>query len=266
MPLNIYIASTRELPFVISDPAYKVIQVGAFPGCRRFAAFADDTGDNIASKNQFYCELTALYWMWKNRKCDNILGLCHYRRYFFLQGAPKLLAKKVTYDINEMQDNLSTKDVPAILEHYDIIAPVKVFFDCSVETQYKNCQRANDFVVMKDVVSKLYPEYGKVMNKVFLGRGLYPYNMFISKKIIFDQYMQWLFNILLEIEKHITIPYGDIDQRRVFGYLAERLFSLYVEYNKLKVKEVPIIYLADKKELVGDEYQHLRYFFRKYLV
>jgi hypothetical protein len=41
----------------------------------------DNTGDNISEKNPLYCELTGVYWAWKNLECD-VTGLVHYRRYF----------------------------------------------------------------------------------------------------------------------------------------------------------------------------------------
>ena len=62
------------------DPVYLPVQVGAtdsiVTGYQR-----DDEGDNISLKNSMYCELTGLYWAWKNLSCD-YLGLVHYRRYF----------------------------------------------------------------------------------------------------------------------------------------------------------------------------------------
>ena len=47
----------------------------------------DNTGDNISSKNREFCEMTGIYWIWKNlSKFENVshVGHMQYRRHFYL--------------------------------------------------------------------------------------------------------------------------------------------------------------------------------------
>ena len=70
----------------IALPAIKgleLIQVGA--GEENFAALRDNTGDNIADRNNAWSENTAFYHIWKNQPADDAIGFCHYRR-FLLPG------------------------------------------------------------------------------------------------------------------------------------------------------------------------------------
>ena len=82
--INILVA-THKPDKVYQDSIYTPIHVGK--SLSRFKEemkniIGDDTGDNISTKNPYYCELTAIYWAWKNLPNTRIKGLCHYRRYF----------------------------------------------------------------------------------------------------------------------------------------------------------------------------------------
>lgn len=60
------------------DALYTPIQVNAQKN-KDLGYLKDNEGDNISFKNNNYCELTAMYWAWKNLSCD-IIGINHYRR------------------------------------------------------------------------------------------------------------------------------------------------------------------------------------------
>ena len=152
-----------------------------------------------------------------------------------------------------------------LFEEFDIILPVAVYFPMGVENQYNSFHRKEDFDLMKKVVCELYPDYRASLDNVSNRTDCYCYNMFITRKEVFCGYMEWLFPILFELENRINIPYNDSYQRRVFGFLAERLLNVYVDYQSLKVKQLPIIYLADEKECLKDVYKKtkLKKAFRK---
>lgn len=78
--IKIIIASHKKYKNSCEE-MYIPIQVGAEGKEKIEGYIQDNTGENISSKNPYFCELTGLYWAWKNLDADYV-GLVHYRRYF----------------------------------------------------------------------------------------------------------------------------------------------------------------------------------------
>jgi lipoate-protein ligase A len=122
--------------------------------------------------------------------------------------------------------------------------PYKQYVNEGLKEYYSIKHSRKDFQLLEQAVKELYPEYSNSFDIVMNGHKFYGYNMFISKKKIFSEYMKWLFTILSYVEKRIVIS-DDPYQARVFGFMAERLFTLYVYHNNLRVYELPIVYLDE---------------------
>ena len=222
----VLIACHKKYP-IPNEEGYLPIEVGAelhdsvIPGCIK-----DNTGDNISNKNKEYCELTALYWAWKNLNSEAI-GLVHYRRYF----ESVMFSRKVV-SIDHIRRRLSI--APVVLpqrRHYLIETNY---------SQYIHAHHQEDLMITREVISDIYPEYLDVYDGEMLKRSGHRFNMFIMTKELFDSYCQWLFDILFEVEKRLDISTYDSYNSRVFGFIAERLIDVWITKNSISYTELPV--------------------------
>ena len=190
----IYVITHKNFKKVITDNFYKTLLVGADGNSADGCDEKDNTGDNISLKNPSYCELTGLYWIWKNT-CDDIVGVCHYRRYFadsFIPDKKKLL---------------SGEDVKRYMKDFDIILPHKRFFDGKNALEfYGKYHNIEDWQRMVEVVGNLYPEYIPDIEWFGKEKKGYCYNMFITTRENMYLYCKWHHNNLKICEKNVYNP------------------------------------------------------------
>ena len=192
----------------------------------------DDSGDNISSKNPYFCELTALYWIWKNSDTD-AAGLCHYRRYFA--------------SLSEKRKILSNEEAMHLLGFYDVLLskPRNYLIETNY-TQYANAHHAADLDLARDIISEKYPDYIPFFDKRMAMTTGHRFNMLITRKELLDQYCSWLFDILFDLESRLDISEYSERDRRVFGFVAERLLDVWVDANGLRTAELPYIFIGNE--------------------
>lgn len=181
------------------------------------ADFYDNTGDHISFKNPNRCEMTAHYWVWKNRMDtdDEYVGIYHYRRTLELSDV----------DLRKIAEN----DV-------DIVLPYPMVHYPNAGIHHTWYIPEKDWDLMKRIVSDIYPEYGKRFDAVFDVPEFYNYNMMLAKKQVFMDYCAWLYPILDRIEE-LSDPKGEDRHDRYTAYMSESLETLYfmTNLNKLKI-------------------------------
>ena len=253
MNIKILVATHKKY-WMPKDDIYIPLHVGR-DGKADLGYIGDNSGENISAKNANYSELTGLYWAWKNIKCDYI-GLCHYRRYFAGKNLHTNNAEKKKAVI------LHRQDYEKLLREYDVILPVKRnYYIETVRSQYEHAHNKRDINEAEKIVTELYPEYSEAFAKVMGRTKLHILNMFVMNKALFDEYCSWLFSILFELEKRIDITNYNKYEARVFGFISERLFNVWLEKQQLKVKEVPVVNL-EKVNWVRKIYKFLKRKFR----
>ena len=224
----IYIATHKKFN-VPNLENYIPIQVGAY-NKKKLGYLCDDTENNISYKNPNFCELTGLYWVWKNVK-DEYKGLVHYRRYFGKTVIGKNVKKIYTYN-----------SLIKMLDNVDIILPyVESFKQNAKEELLRECCTKEIFDILERIIKSNYPEFSNAFDKYFCQNKSVLFNMMFCRAKIFDEYCEWLFGILFELEKNIDISNLNDYQKRLFGFLSERLLNIWILQKGYTYKNINII-------------------------
>lgn len=195
----------------------------------------DNIGENISLKNPYYCELTGLYWAWKNLNVRYI-GLVHYRRHFSM-------LKKLPKDIQSRVDNvLKYEDLEKILATTDIILPKKRnYYIENLYSHYKHTMYIEPLDETEKILKEKHPEYVEEFEKLHKRTSAHMFNMFIMKKEILDKYCTWLFDILFDLEKRVAPSKYDNFHARYLGRISELLLDVWINTNNLSYKEINVI-------------------------
>lgn len=197
----------------------------------------DNTGDNISEKNSEFCELTGLYWAWKNLKAEYI-GLAHYRRHFVMKRKGDKWDKVANKKFIDYEFEKHGADV--------ILPKPRNYFIETNYSQYVHAHHAEDLDTTKAIIEELYPEYLDSWNAVMESTKGHRFNMFIMKYDLFCNYMEWLFGILFELEKRLDISDYTDNDKRVFGFVAERLLDVWIDTNMIDYLELPVEFMENE--------------------
>lgn len=220
---------------------------------------SDNTGDNISAKNNSFCELTALFWIWKNLDLieSQYIGLSHYRRYFVLplksQHLLKRFRKTHTYfaPLNNITLEIvaSTKLKMALVKNLNenkviLPTPYRTFINneycANIKDHFIYHHVTEDWILMEETVMELYPDYRDSFKRFQNAKKTSGFNMFVGNKGFINDYCTWLFKIIFALEKKVKISEYSY-QSRLLGFFSERLLNLFILHHKIQTAEIPIL-------------------------
>jgi hypothetical protein len=151
----------------------------------------DDTGDNISKLNRQYGEMTAVYWAWKNpEKLGNpdYIGLYHFNKYFNLldDESYKIHFKYSSFDDTLYKDiGQCDEKIHKIIKDIDIIGVIPWYNNIYVPCRYSATEPLYNILENKT--------YAAVHKEMKPHRIHVPFNMFIMKWSLFNEYCEYIF-------------------------------------------------------------------------
>ena len=205
----------------------------------------DDEGENISALNPYFCELTGLYWAWKNISSDYI-GLAHYRRHFSYHPHSK----------DKWDAVLKKSEIENDLGQVKVFVPEKRHYWIeTLYSHYAHTHYASQLDETRRIIEERYPEYVNSFDKAVKRRWGYMFNMMIMERGAFDAYCSWLFDILFELRTRIGKEAEeslDRFQGRFYGRISEIILNVWLEeqlrvgkIKRAEIKEIPFTHMEE---------------------
>ena len=252
---------------ILDNPVYIPLQVGkALHPDIDLGMRCDNEGDNISDENGYLCELTALYWIWKNVKAD-AKGLFHYRRILDTDHHPMVNVRMAYRSVVRRKylpviecaaarfaaiADRTAEELPRLLESHDIVTTKRSVSRLRIRNFFM-LAGAELIDLMTASVGRLYPSYLPFARKGLKSHRLYFGNMAVMRNDLFDEYCTFMFSVIEDIkstlisEGYLTDLRGEKIFSRKLGYIAELLTDTFINYkavvDSLKVRELTVAFL-----------------------
>lgn len=237
---KIFICSHKEFTPMVTNDSYEVVY--SKEGIRHEGGLKYHVCKDVdipIDDDSFYSELYNYKWVADNLELTKYVGFCHYRKYFSF--------------MDEVPDLDKEGEVDAVTAR-----PVE--FKYTIRETYDLFHNIEDLEIVESVVKERYPQYYDLMEAFLESKKLFPCNMFIMRSEDFKEYIEFMFGVLggylerigMDFKKRLvdeekkytegkTAPNDTIEyQKRIGGYLGERLTNVFI-YNKFKtIKYYPI--------------------------
>ena len=176
------------------------------------------TGDNISEKNPVYCELTGLYWMWKNKigkeNAGDYFGLYQYRRVL----------------------DIDAEDLKRISEgNIDAVLPYPMIHLPDIREHHSRYTNEPEWELLLKAVEEVTPSYMDSYEKIFSGEYFYNYNIFLARGSVVDELCSFMFPVFFRLED-LCRNNGVIPARRYIEYFGESLLTWFFMKNAGRLK------------------------------
>ncbi|GAX05143.1 glycosyltransferase [Secundilactobacillus pentosiphilus] len=238
MKVKILVASHKKAPMPKDKKLYLPVQVGSIMHPELKLSYQrDDDGENISSKNSSYNELTAIYWAWKNLDADAI-GLVHYRRLLSLNHR------------KNFSDILNYEETEELLNKFDIILPKKrKYYIESNYSHYVHAHHREPLDKCREIIKKFYPNYLDAFDEVMQRTSAHMFNIFVMKRSCFNEYCEWMFDVLNRLDKVIDTSKYDAYEARVLGFVSELLLDVWILNHNYSYTEVNCLFMEKQNWL-----------------
>lgn len=231
--VDIFIYSHIHFNPIVTNNVYKILTCSHDDFSCNLDVYRDYNGDNISNLNLMYNEYSGIYWIWKNYKLKNYIGINHYRRlYSWLDDIPSI------HDI--------FKNNKIILNN-----PLRLPPNHDNYSFYGYWHNFEDFDLLEEIINDKFISYADGFNKMKKAEYIYNSSLFTMPKDLFIEYCEFIFNVLAEFrlrrnfntnedaikwvdknkDKYIKpyFQYYDINkQARIVGYIAERALNAFL--------------------------------------
>jgi hypothetical protein len=231
--LEIYCTTIKYYKILEKLPSY-ILPLGLGEESYPKNWLTEKSGENIASVNKYYSELTGFYWIWKNRipklNKDDLIGNCH-NRVLWLNN---IYTEKQKFSLSNLHSNL-LKPNNDILNNSDVIQVQPITFKKkTLLTDFEDVHKNN---ALNDCLNYLNLTEREKFENHLKGNKIYPHNMFITKVSFFEEYCETIFPWLDKcyeycMERNLCNNYN----MRLPAFLAERFTSYW--FNQFKKRNL----------------------------